>query len=183
MNIYKAKIQGNLDSLCGVYAIVNSTTNLTKKKLNKDQLKELFKTLCLEIISNNKMEYALFKGIDPRFLGILIDKTNNYYNKFGIYIHREILDPRNDVCLNDYWQILQNHVEENGAGSAIISLEGTHQHWTVVKNITDTTISLIDSDHLSRLNRKNCTVSDARKGRVHRLVPSQTYLLSVKSES
>ncbi len=178
-SISRARIQGNLDGLCGVYSIVNSALNLHSPNLNKESTKELFRVLCSALKHEKKLLDALLDGITVRPLGELIDHASDFTDKkYRIRILRRIAFGTASCSLDEFWTKISNHIEKHGPGSVILSLGGKHDHWTCVREISASRIDLIDSDGLKFLARKNCTVGDAKRGRHHTVMPTQTYLLS-----
>ena len=51
----RARIQGNLDGLCGVYAVVNSVRNLSPTRFTRVEEKELFCQL-MALLQNFRRE-------------------------------------------------------------------------------------------------------------------------------
>lgn len=74
----RARIQGNLDGLCGVYAVFNSVRNLTSTRLDSDEERELFRQLISKLGSERRLEDALCSGITFQPLGGLIDAASDF---------------------------------------------------------------------------------------------------------
>lgn len=175
----RARCQGSLDGLCGVYSVVNSVIHIAPRPLGREDVQDLFRTLCRALAEEGRLEDALVDGMTIRVLCRLIDRASELVeNQKGFALQRRMAfatDP--DGGLNEFWQRLTQHLEETGPGSVLLGLGGKHDHWTCVDRISETRIDLIDSDDLRWLNRKSCTVANQRGARKHVLWPTQTVLL------
>lgn len=179
-SIHRARMQGNLDGLCGVYSVVNASLHLSRRRLNQDQVKQLFRKLCSQLGRDRRLEDTLFDGMNFRTLGKLITTAATYLNEEGCgHLRRKIAFASAPSGLAEFWDAVTDHIEKHGPGSVILGMSGKHDHWTCVGSIGENRISLVDSDGRHHLSRKNCTVADERKGRHHVLWPTQTYLLTV----
>ncbi len=74
----RARIQGNLDGLCGVYAVVNAVRNLAPTRLNGDEERELFRQLIAKLGEERRLEDALCNGMTVQPLGRLIDSADEF---------------------------------------------------------------------------------------------------------
>lgn len=176
---YRARMQGNLDGLCGVYSVINAVAHTAPKKLTDADTREIFRTLLSVLSENGKLEEALIDGLKMRLLSRLIDSASILlFAKYGYQIKRKLAFSAEPVELSEFWTRVQQHIEAYGTGTVILGMSGKHDHWTCVSSFSDDRANLIDSDGLRWLLRKNCTTSDARKGRHHVLWPTQTFLLS-----
>lgn len=176
--IPKARLQGSLDGLCGVYAIINSL--ILMEAMRSDFAPEVFEALCKKI---DKKAQRLFKvlvgGMEVRELGRLVDEAFGFvFKNGGPRLTREIAFNQKDIPLAEAWDRIHDHVRLNGPGSAIISLGGIHNHWTCVRAVSEGEIRLQDSDGLRTLKRSNCTTSANSGRRGHTIWPNQIYLLT-----
>lgn len=178
----RARIQGNLDGLCGVYAVVNSVRNMISKRLNGEEEKELFRQLIAKLGEEGRLEDALCNGMTVQPLGRLIDSASLFLQtKRGNCLNRQLAFRRPPEGLQHFWETTFAHLDEHGPGSVILGLGGKYDHWTCISTMSDNTVTLIDSDGMRRLHRKHCTVSDAKGSRHHVLWPTQTYLLHTQT--
>lgn len=174
----RARIQGNLDGLCGVYAVVNSVRNMNPKKLNGDLEKELFRKLIGTLGEEDRLEDALCNGMTVQPLGRLIDAASSFLQTaYGTRLGRKLAFRKVPEGLQQFWEAIVEHLGEHGPGSVLLGLGGKHDHWTCVGTISENTIMLIDSDGIRRILRKHCTIADAKGARHHVLWPTQTYFL------
>lgn len=174
----RARIQGNLDGLCGVYAVVNSVRNLSPKRLKSVEEKELFRQLIAKLGEEGRLEDALCHGMTVQPLGRLIDCATEFLEiNWGCTISRRLAFGQAPESLQEFWGKISAHVDDHGPGSVILGLGGKYDHWTCIAKASETALTLIDSDGIRRLHRKHCTISAAQRSRHHELWPTQTYLL------
>lgn len=177
----RARIQGNLDGLCGVYAVVNSVRNMSPRRLKGEEEKELFRKLIAALGEEGRLEETLCTGMTVQPLGRLIDRASSFLvSRTDCSLGRQLAFRQAPDSLQQVWNCMSAHIDSHGPGSVILGLGGKHDHWTCIGTMSETTITLIDSDGIRRLHRRNCTVSEARTGRHHELWPTQTYLLNIE---
>lgn len=184
-----ASRQGVLDSLCGVYAVVNATEIVIGKFVvasssnkRKGQKKALFKALISYLAKKNQLTMALTEGIaeiDAR--GGLLDiaiKSVKTHQKLKLKKQRAFdEDPE---TLEQYWEKLTSHLMQDKT-SVIIVISGRLEHWTCVKAITTEVLVLADSAGVQFIQRQKCTIGLEEKG-MYTLWPSMTYLLSIENQ-
>ena len=76
--ILRARIQGNLDCLCGIYSVVNASLYLSRPNLDNDHIQKLFRSLISELADEGQLEDALFQGIAVQRLGHLINVVKRH---------------------------------------------------------------------------------------------------------
>lgn len=178
----RARIQGNLDGLCGVYAVVNSVRNMSPKRLNSDLEKELFRQLIGTLGEEGRLEDALCNGMTVQPLGRLIDAASSFLQTTqDTLLVRQLAFRRDPKGLQQFWEAIIEHLEEHGPGSVLLGLGGKHDHWTCVGTMSENAITLVDSDGIRRILRKHCTIADVKGARHHVLWPTQTYLLRAEN--
>jgi hypothetical protein len=78
--------------------------------------------------------------------------------------------------LDAHWQVMQMHYRQHGAGSIVLGIAGSHEHWTCIQKITERTLVLADSGALCRLYRRHIAIDDSAR---HRLDPRDTFLMVI----
>jgi len=174
----QALVQGSLDGLCGLYAVVNAVRSISAKRLTGLQEAELFRVLVARLSLEGLLEAAICDGIAVPLMGQLIDSASS----FLLHTEDRRLSKKLATCetpqsLGAFWDVLSSHIEEFGPGSVVLALGGRYDHWTCVATMRQRTIGLIDGKGFLRLNRKDCTLSAMETDRPYRLLPSNTYLL------
>jgi hypothetical protein len=165
--------QGSLDGLCSVYSAVNSLDLMTNGKVN---CPELFETVIKNI--GGRLRTTILNGMfADQFERRVLDACASYLLRQNIRFTYTTLS--NDK-LGDYWTAMQRHHKANGEGSIILSVTGDrYNHWTCVHRISNRCIMLADSGCMKRLYRSRITIKDANKARLHTLLPTETFLLSL----
>lgn len=178
--IYK-HFQGSLDGLCGVYAMINAV-NLMFKNINSN---ELFDWI-IHSIDKKHLSRVLTDGIssNKEYIKFVIKPTIKYFLNKNTKINYSSLSE----CANidDYWSAIKKHQTNNGSGSVIVGIMGSHHHITCIRKITDKTIFLYDSDGIDSLDKASSkleiefdeTLLDFNK--THIFIPEETYLFSIE---
>ena len=169
--------QGELDGLCGVYAIVNAVEN-TVAGWKKEDANGLFNHLVTRLSGQGRLHTAMADGIGVRELCRLIDHAGVYLaDEYGLSLKRRIAFNRR-VPLSSYWQRIQEHLQGRGH-TAIIGLWGKHEHWSCVDSMSGHKVHLLDSgrEPIRRIYRAYCTTGRTRGRRRHELMATQTILL------
>ena len=164
--------QGGLDSLCGLYSIVNAERIINRS--SDGQAQQLFNDI-IHFLSRKRLLAKLLIGgvLHTQMLSILNDvvgeRIPNVYNPW-----RGVPNPD----LTRFWKSMKNFLDGTPGRAIILGLQGYHDHWTVVEIIASRSILLYDSSMIKRLPRSQCTTMYTTNKRRHLLFPAQTYFLS-----
>jgi hypothetical protein len=169
--------QGGLDSLCGLYSIVNAERIINRS--SDEETQQLFNDLVYFLSRRGLLSKFLIGGIlHPQMLTIL-EKVVGKQRISNVWIPwRGIPNPD----LTSFWNSMQVFLDGTPARSIILGLEGYHDHWTVIERISSRSIHLYDSSQIKRLPRPYCTTVYTTNKRKHLLLPAQTYFLSNEVE-
>ena len=162
--------QGGLDSLCGLYSIVNAERIINKS--SDAQAQELFNTMVRFLSKKRMLARILIEGVNHRQMLLTMQKVVNGRLPCIEIPWRGVPTPD----LDTFWQSMQTFLNGTPGRAIILGLNGYHDHWTVIDNITSKSIFLYDSAEIPRLRRSRC--STAKHRRKHLLLPAQTYFLS-----
>jgi hypothetical protein len=133
--------QGDLDGLCGVYSIANALDYLDIEN-GEDVFEHIIKYMQRKFIFIR--EYII-DGLKDSTVNRLLQEAKTVFNfKFSRHEGNNIVTT---------WNMLTDSIDDNTC--AIIELGGRHEHWTVVKSITDKRINLIDSGGLQHIDRND----------------------------
>lgn len=165
--------QGGLDSLCGLYSVVNAERFINHS--SDEETQRLFNDLIYYLSRRRLLSEFFIGGIThTEMLGVL-KKVVGKKRVSNVQIPwRGLQNPD----LTAFWRSMQNFLDGTPARAIILGLQGYHDHWTVIESITDRSILLYDSALIKRLPRYRCTTSYATEKRKHLLLPAQTYFLS-----
>lgn len=169
-------LQGDLDSLCGLYAIVNAV-RLLRPELNHRQARLLFDALG-ETLSEKSVtaHETVSLGIELPVMHALIASAVSYLDDvLGISLTARSLTSLQGIRrFNDLWGALASRLD--GDCVAILGLSGHHEHWTVAYRVTDRTIRLFDSDLVQVLTRSRCSLHSTRVP--HQIDPDEVIFIS-----
>jgi len=151
--------QGDLDGLCGVYAIVNAFCALCPE-LDDDLVQIMFAELIKKLKAANAASAteAIYDGIDfETLLKIAKPMTPWLTRMTDIAVDVRKRDARRQfLTMQSFWDWLQHTVT---AQSVIIaSTLGVYNHWTVVTGVSARALRLYDSTELQLLSRRRCTL-------------------------
>ena len=164
--------QGGLDSLCGIYSLVNAEKIINKTKAEDSQ--KLFDEI-VHFLEENKLLASILTG------GMLLKKMKLILKEvIGEKIPNKELrfHGKPNPSLGAFWEEVTDFLNESHGRSVIFCLSGVHDHWTTIREITDNQIKLFDSDGLGLLRRAFCTTADSNNKRKHVIWPAQTLFLS-----
>jgi len=164
--------QGGLDSLCGLYSIVNAERFINH---SSDQDAQLLFNDIIHYLSRKRLLAKLLIGgvIHKRMLQVLDEVVGERITNKDIP-WRGIPTPDLDA----FWKSMHDFLDGTPGRAIILGLNGFHDHWTVIETITDRSILLYDSSLIQRLPRSRCTTVTPNGKRKHLLLPAQTYFLS-----
>jgi hypothetical protein len=150
--------QGNLDGLCGVYAIINAARLLAqRRRLPRAVWLELFEALTERLQDDGVLSDAVPHGIATRQLrGLLAHACTWLSTEHDIHLvtSRPFMK-RRSVTFADAADELRERLVIDGDRRAVAIL-GTAEHWTVVRSVGGTHLNLYDSEGLHRWQLRRC---------------------------
>ena len=165
--------QGGLDSLCGLYSIINAERFINHS--SDEEAQQLFDDLVHFLSRRKLLSKLLIGGIIHTEMLLLLDKVVGKQRISNVQIPwRGVPNPD----LTTFWKSMQGFLDGTPGRAIILGLQGYHDHWTVIENITNRSILLYDSALIKRLPRSSCTTVYITGTRKHLLFPAQTYFLS-----
>ena len=165
--------QGGLDSLCGLYSIINAERIINHS--SDEEAQQLFDALIHFLSRRGLLRKLLIGGIIHTEMLTILDKVVGKQRISNVEIPwRGVPNPD----LTTFWKSMQSFLDGTPGRAIILGLQGYHDHWTVIESITERSIFLYDSSEIKRLPRSRCTTVYATWKRKHLLLPAQTYFLS-----
>lgn len=165
--------QGGLDSLCGLYSIVNAERIINRS--SDDETQQLFDDLIHFLSRRRLLSKFLIGGIIHKEMLVILNKVVGKKRINSVQIPwRGVPNPD----LTTFWRSMQSFLDGTPRRAIILGLQGYHDHWTVIERITNRSIFLYDSSLIQRLPRSHCTTGYPTWKRKHVLLPAQTYFLS-----
>ena len=157
----RAYRQGDLDGLCGIYAVVNAARYVLR--LRDEQCQQLFEKLIKALEQDCcHLHRHLLWGMSFRQLRRLVAAVSScrLEGQKLTFDARRLWLKRDQRNLPNVWDALN---EELGATCvAIIGLGGAANHWCVIYKVTPKTLWLLDSSGQTRIYRSRCTVRSSR---------------------
>ncbi len=170
--------QGGLDSLCGLYSIVNAERIINHS--SNEETQQLFNDLIYYLSRRGLLSKFLIDGIIHTQMLVILNKVVGKKRISNVDIPwRGVTNPD----LTTFWKSMQDFLDGTPGRAVILGLNGYHDHWTVIESITNRSILLYDSALIKRLPRSACTTVYAAGKRQHILLPAQTYFLSNEIEN
>lgn len=154
-----------------MYCVVNSIT-LLAPQINAEQL---FSCIIRRI--GQQLPIIMLEGMSTTELRKLaLQPSVRFCIKHGVALGYAVCPPTTDLLA--YWQIIQTHSAQHGAGSVIIGFGGGWNHWTCVRRMTERTMFLADSTAMPihRVYRRHVTLGKTGK---HSLRARDTFLITV----
>ena len=158
-----------LDSLCGVYSIINAYQYL--KDATPEECQLLFNDIIKFLSKKRMLKDVILEGTWKKNVSMIMRDV------IGDRIEWKSLvwsgQPNPSIKL--YWNSIVKFLE-TPKSCVIISMGGRYEHFTVGISATKKTIKLLDSDGLKFLRYKDCS-TDSESGREIILYPAQTFYL------
>ncbi len=164
--------QGGLDSLCGLYSIVNAERIINRS--SDEAAQELFNDVIHYLSRKRLLSNLLIDGVIHKHMLMILENVVGERISKQEMPWRGVLNPD----LDEFWQSMQDFLDGTPGRAIILGLQGFHDHWTVIQKISSKSVFLYDSASITRLPRARCTTVYANRQRQHMLLPAQTYFLS-----
>jgi hypothetical protein len=159
----KPYAQGDLDSMCGIYAIINAFRALCRE-ITWEISTHLFQHLvsCLNRYAK-QAPFPIIFGTGTSLMRKLLGEAQSYLKK-RLKIELAIEPKGRELkskSLEAAWRRLSALVDETTV--LILPLSGRWDHWTVLYDINARKMRLVDSSHRRELTRSRCTLGGAKK--------------------
>lgn len=166
--------QGDLDGLCGVYALINAVEIIAPRP--EECVETLMKACIHALYIRNGTPFFFLQGIGMNEMIHLLRMVVR--PNFSIQYQRPFA--RNaGVTLGEFWRICRAFLDEDGRSVITVLAANNIQHWTVIASMSDHCLFLMDSDGWNRVNRAALTVKPGKVKRQFRVFPSQTFFLNI----
>lgn len=183
----EAYLQGDLDSLCGLYALINACNWGMRKSrpLSSREANALMRAMILHLDRTGDLPDALMQGLPVAALGRLSATARAWLN-MRRSVELEVVRPfprsRKAPPAFSVIRKLKDHLKADQT-AAILLMRRRVQHWTVVTGVSALNLTLKDSEGDHRVPIAACTcqrVANQTPGMV-RLVPHGVFLLTFQS--
>lgn len=157
----KAFRQGELDSLCGLYSVINVCKLLFKIDLAQSE-RFLSKGLSVLEKHGKKPHQVIKNGMTMRDIERVMDSIKN---KCPINYHKPFYrKPR--IKLGVWWESVTDFLNESDSRAAIIGIYGQNwSHWTVVVKVRPKVLYTLDSEGRKTIKRLHLTTGKNNNNR------------------
>lgn len=165
--------QGQLDSLCGVYAVLNAV-NYLHGPLRQTRLKLLFELSLRQLATQRGViERMIRYGTIGRDLSGLLQLVNQHYR----IDRRKPFHLQPTIEWERFWFQCRQFLRHPHT-IILIAIGGTHEHWTLVYRMSAHTLYLYDSCQMKRLAKRHCQMAhEPLQTKAHHIYPTHTYFL------
>lgn len=164
--------QGFLDSLCGVYGIVNAEKIINKSNDERSQL--IFNAIIEYLHKKRKLKEVIIEGINHKIISSIM------FDVIGDMIPFSLTNKRFHT-MKEWWSFSKEFLLEKENRSILLSIGGREDHITVVKGMTDRSMQLFDSGangDIRSIRKLSCKLSGTYYGEDRYVVwPSQCWYL------
>jgi hypothetical protein len=175
--------QGDLDGLCGAYALVNAVTRLLHNRgFQREDANRLFQRLCRTLHRRQRMPQAVWRGTHIDDIDGMLRTVRRFVrDSFAVNLivsqpFAESIPQKKDK----FFRVLSgsfNSIDERKV--AIIGLDRPGFHWTIATEVSARSFRLYDSGRSKRLRYGDCTLGKTMRGR-QTIVAQETRILSVE---
>jgi hypothetical protein len=194
--------QGEMDGLCGIYALVNAISRLAGQRLSEEDGTELFKELIRSIYKRNNRKRKkkpktpvefIWDGSSTREISFMLKKSKEFLKNRNLHLDwkKPLQGSSRPNNVDQYWKRLQDAFKEcGGQGKCVAIIDYNWQinnteedgHWTCVTNVTDKILFLHDSlirsgKKVKKMHKSRCTLGNPTSSRPHRLFAHNVSLL------
>lgn len=176
--------QGDLDGLCGPYAVHNALRRLLKVRTREAWDKGLFKAI-LRAIPKASYPQVLWKGLDIDELDpVARTAAQRLFDRHRIEVAVERPFEKGQFSSAKAYLKRLRKLTEPGFATALVGIEWNTVggHWSVFRSFEDDTLKLYDSGRSDPFNLASLSINDAKRDR---LCPEETIvfrLISIQGE-
>lgn len=175
--------QGSLDQMCGVYAIVNAVRAASQHtdRMSKSAGSELFAVLAKHLEDRRLLAKALTYGVTTPTMSQLLQVARTWTDERRGRHLRWTKPYHTQPQANPRLVIdrIGCHLEQLTA-AAIIGVFGRMDHWTVVSEVLERTITLSDSYGITLIRRRSLQPTPGAADDANlALAPSCVFLLEL----
>lgn len=177
--------QGDLDALCGVYALINAVRQGTQTLAPPKRIdwEGLFAAILQDIAKKSTLANSAIWGLSPSQLRGRVRVAHRWLKaEYGLAI--ELSQPwqlHRYMDIADECRKLAQLISQPGHVAIIGFITRYHSHWSVIRRINHRSIILCDSGRMSRLTiARMCFNSEEKLEEGKKVVMSSDDLLVLK---
>lgn len=159
--------QGWLDSLCGIYSIVNCDKIINGS--NERDSQNLFDDIIKYLHMQNKLKDIVIGGVYNKDMISLLDNFSKEKFKWKP-------SGTGFKNINEYWSFLFSFFSSYEKSCVILSIGGIDNHLTVSYSISEKKINLFDSSGYNSIMKSRCKIYPYLKEDKFVIYPSQSFI-------
>lgn len=160
-------LQGQADSLCSVYSLVNASRLVNNLTIDETQL--VFNETIRFLSKKRKLAETLIEGVKHR------DMLQMMHNIVGDKFQWKI-SGNGFQKLSIWWDFAVSFLKENNRSVIIVSFGGMQDHLSVIQSMTNKTMLLFDSSQIRTIRKSSCRLQGYPKDDHYVVYPSQSFL-------
>lgn len=159
--------QGQLDSACGIYSLVNASKIVNNLSVVETQM--LFDETVKFLSKKRKLAETIIGGVRHKDMlqmmrGIVADKFQWKTSGYGFQ------------NISTWWDFAETFLKESNNSAIIVSFGGAQDHLSVIQSMTDKTMVLFDSSQIRNIRKSSCRLVGYSKNDRYIIYPSQSFL-------
>ena len=160
--------QGGLDSLCSVYAVVNTYKII--KDATDDESNEMFNKIIKYLHKKRILCDTIIEGTSHKTMSKIIREIvgKDFSEVINLYKWGE-------YSISAWWDYMKEY-SDNGY-KIILSIGGIRNHYSIVGKMTHKTMFMIDSNGLDKVRKKDCEIQGYDKEDKYVIYPSQCFII------
>lgn len=170
--------QGDLDTWCGIYAIVNAI-RFIDKEMKGEKTSFLFRRILRYLERMGRLRTVSSIGIPSSDMSLVIREMAK--SGYGITVTRPFYRTKK-VSLDQVMEEIDGFLTEAQGRVVVASVGGKGMddwsHWTVISRITKKEIHFFDSGLLTKLRREKCTTATGASRKPYLLDKKDIFFLS-----
>jgi len=148
--------QGDLENMCGLYGLINAA-RLADPALKWDECQQVYLAALRWLRKRKGFLGVLNEGLAVHTL-LSLHKAVFQVQWPQITLHRAF--PRKPKNAKEFWSRMEEEANREDQGMFIGFVGREWDHWTAVREISDSRINLFDSDNRKYLERSRCGYSE-----------------------
>lgn len=171
--------QGQLDGLCGLYAVINAIMLVVGNDVRRPGIRKLLCNAAVDQLASEGYFAEAFKhGMPFRVLCRMFNAVAAELEALEGISVRYSVAANPSVGIDNFTDRMVTHLASHGPGSVILCVHGYIDHWTVVSAIDPLRVHLADCYGFHFFKRSSLrTDKDDLPNRRHELWPTQSLLL------
>ena len=171
LDTLKPARQGQLDRLCGIYAIINAMelALYPTQRLMPSQRKQLFDHAIALLAKSKRLELVMQEGMNERLWMKLRDGLICAGTAFGAPKMEisHLPQPHAEIGLRELLRWIERQIDHGHP--VLLVMWGAYDHYTVVAGVTPTKLLLFDSFGFQHVSRSSLAIRTLRATGRHKI--------------